>query len=282
MTSTTPHHDTDIANVDQAAAWNGQEGAHWATHRDEGGGLEAVVLDAARLTDGSRVLEVGCGTGEMARMAARRVGRGGVVGLDLSGLMLDLARRDAAAEGLANVRFEQGDAQVHPLPPASFDAVVSHFGVMFFADPVAAFANLRGALVAGGRLAVVVPAEAERCDWYVRPLQALLGPRPSLGTEPSPMFSLADPRRSEAVLRAAGFEEVAVEAVDATLRFGVDVETAVRFFLGAGPAAAAIEAAGLDEGEARRRLTEVLAPALGPDGVRLPGAHWLLTARAPG
>ena len=271
-----------IANVDQAAAWNGPEGRHWSTQRDEGGGLEQVVLDAAGLAAEHRVLDVGCGTGDLARAAARRVPEGAVLGLDLSEVMIEIARRDAAAQGLANVTFEVGDAQVHPLPEGAFDAVVSHFGVMFFADPVAAFANLARALRPGGGLVCVVPAAMERCDWYVRPLAALLGREPTPETEPSGMFSLADPDHVVEVLRGAGLEGASLVPVDRTLRFGADVEAAVRFYLGAGPTSAAITKAGLDRSEAEARLRTALEPHLGDDGVRIAGAHWLVTATRPG
>ena len=135
-----------IANVEMAAAWDGEEGDEWtenaerydATDRWIGARFEALA-DIAR---GDDVLDVGCGTGKATRSAARRASPGSVLGIDLSSRMLDHARRHSEEEGLTNVRYVQGDAQVYPFEPASFDIAISSFGAMFFADPVAAFTNI--------------------------------------------------------------------------------------------------------------------------------------------
>src|SRR5947207_15665723 len=111
----------------------------------------ALILDAAALRPGGNVLDVGCGCGGTTLAAARLVAPGRALGLDLSGPMLARAQADAEAAGLGNASFRQGDAQVEPLEPASFDTVISRFGVMFFADPVAAFAHIRSAPRAGTR-----------------------------------------------------------------------------------------------------------------------------------
>src|SRR5690242_10567588 len=114
-----------------------------------------LILRAAALRAGLNVLDVGCGSGGTTLAAARLVAPGRVLGLDLSGPMLAQARAGAEAAGLANVTFQQGDAQVESLEPAGFDIAISRFGVMFFADPVAAFANIRSATRPGGRLVFV-------------------------------------------------------------------------------------------------------------------------------
>jgi ubiquinone/menaquinone biosynthesis C-methylase UbiE len=106
---------------------------------------------------------VGCGCGASTLEIARRVGRAGaVLGVDVSSVMLARARQRAAEAKLAQVAFENADAQVHAFKPACFDAVCSRFGVMFFTEPVAAFANLRGALRTGGRLGFVCCAPSSR------------------------------------------------------------------------------------------------------------------------
>src|SRR5690606_21544715 len=157
------------------------------------------------------------------------------VGVDLSALMIDRARAAAAASGIGNAHFEHGDVQVHPFRTAAFDVAVSHFGVMFFEDPVAAFANVARALRPGGTLASVCPQAMERCDWYAVPLTALLGHQPTRAEAPSKMFSLAEPSDVVAVLRRAGFVDVTLKSAPAALRFGADVATATRFFVGSGP-----------------------------------------------
>ena len=170
-----------IVNREQSAAWNGPEGAHWAkvserrvAHVD----LSAPLLDAVRIERADAVLDVGCGIGEMTLDAARRAADGSATGIDLSELMIDRARISAAAAGVDNASFFAGDAQVHRFVPGSFDVVVSHFGSMFFGDPVTAFKNLATAMRPGGRLALVCPQAMDRCTWYVEPLAGLLGRSP--------------------------------------------------------------------------------------------------------
>jgi ubiquinone/menaquinone biosynthesis C-methylase UbiE len=150
-----------IVNVEQAEEWDGPNGEYWVTHQAR---FDSVIspyhtelLAAAAPAPGERVLDIGCGNGLTSRDAARAVGeRGEVLGVDLSGPMLGLARRLAKDEGLGNVRFEQADAQVYPFPPAGYDLVMSRYGVMFFNDPVAAFSNIATGVRPGGRLAMVV------------------------------------------------------------------------------------------------------------------------------
>ena len=116
--------------------------------------LGRPALDALAARPGERILDIGCGGGDTVLDLARRVAPdGSIVGIDVSAAVLAFARR--AAEGLGQVRFIQADAQAPPFAPASFDAAFSRFGVMFFADPVAAFANIRRSLRPGGRLAFV-------------------------------------------------------------------------------------------------------------------------------
>ena len=154
----------DVVNSEQAKAWNGPEGVHWARNQDRWNavneGFNEPLLEAAAITGTHRVLDLGCGSGQTTRLAARRASEGGALGLDLSGPMLAEARARAEREGIANVSFTRGDAQVHPFEPGAFDVAISRFGVMFFADPVAAFANIGRALRPGGRLAFVCPADA--------------------------------------------------------------------------------------------------------------------------
>lgn len=119
-----------------------------------------AMLDAALLRPGERVLDVGCGHGTSPLEAAERVAASGrVVGVDISAVMLEPARQRVAAAGVDNVELLQADAQVHPFEPASFDVVISRFGMMFFDDPEAAFGNLARALQPGGRLVFVCPQD---------------------------------------------------------------------------------------------------------------------------
>jgi SAM-dependent methyltransferase len=277
----------DIANTAQAAAWNGPEGANWAqasARRVGDADLILPLVEAAGIDGGDRVLDVGCGTGALARLAARRARWGHAVGVDLSTPMIDQARAEAAAEGVANVTFEVADAQVHPFARESFDVAVSHFGAMFFADPAEAFANIAAALRPRGRLGVVCPQSMDRCDWYGAPLAALLGHRPTPEEAPSAMFSLSDADLVEQLLTGAGFDEVQLRPLDASLWFGDSPGVAADFYLGSGPVRALLERPGssLTEESARHALERAVTPFLTRDGVRIPGAHWLVTARRAG
>lgn len=269
-----------VANAEQAAAWNGPEGASWAEHsadRAPDGDLIDLLLGAAAVPPDVRVLDIGCGTGELTRQAARRAGRGLALGVDLSAHMIELARRESEAQGVANAVFEVGDAQTHAFARASFDLALSHFGTMFFADPTAAFRNIARALQPDGRLWFVCPQAMDRCDWYTVPLAALIGRAPDAETAPSAMFSLADAATVQRVLTAAGLHPVGLTPVEQTLWFGADVPTAVDGFLGAGPVRAIVERdPALTADQARARLEAALAPYLTADGVRIPGAYWLV------
>jgi SAM-dependent methyltransferase len=276
--------DEPIANVSQARAWNGPEGAHWAT-LGEGAtaGLVGHLVAAAGIGVAAAVLDLGCGTGDATRWAARQATGGHVLGVDLSAPMIERARELTAAAGLANVGYAVGDVQVRAFEPASFDIAISHFGTMFYADPVVAFANVRGALRPGGRLVFVCPQAMATCDWYVVPMQALLGHPPSPEETPSVMFSLADPDEVRDVLTRAGFAPVDVEPLHEPLLFGEDLDAAVDFMLGSGPVRGVLDARpDIAAGDPRRLLEEALAPYLAPDGVRLPGAHWLVSAHVDG
>ncbi|MEU8543895.1 methyltransferase domain-containing protein [Streptomyces sp. NPDC048717] len=276
----------EIANTAQAQAWNGPEGAHWARHQDRwnavNGGFDEPLLTAARITAGHHVLDIGCGSGRTTLLAALRAPRGRAEGLDLSGPMLAEARARAASEGAANVSFTQGDAQVHPLEPARFDAAISRYGVMFFSDPEAAFGNIGRALRPGGRLAFVCPAEPALNGWVVA-LAALRGILP-LGDFDRPgqpgMFSLASTDRVRSVLGAAGFTGVDAERVTADGVWGESAEDAADFLLSSGPGRhlmGQVEPA--EQARARRVLVDHLRDHEGTGGtVRLRSTSWLVTA----
>ena len=280
--------DVAAGNRDMAAAWDGDEGAHWSAHasRYERGAApyRERLLESAALVPGERVLEVGCGAGRTTRDAARMVAPNGrVLGLDLSASMLELARASAVADGLDNVTFQQADAQVHGFADASYDVVLSQFGVMFFADPVAAFTNVHRAVVRGGRTLFMVWQGLDRNDWAAS-LRTVLAagrelPMPPPGA-PGP-FSWADPDAVRPILETAGFTEVAFTDVSADFRIGADPDDAFAFVRGMGVTRSLLT--DLDEATASRALDElrdVFADHHSAAGVVFRSAAWLVAARA--
>ncbi|MFP5376946.1 MAG: class I SAM-dependent methyltransferase [Acidimicrobiia bacterium] len=277
-----------VANVEMARAWDGEEGERWAAHADRyeaaAARLAGRLVDGPFVSPGDAVLDVGCGTGWAARRLARRAHPGAVLGVDLSSRMLDEARRRAAAEGVANLSFEQADAQVHPFADESFDVVVSSFGALFFADPVAAFANLRRALRPGGRLALLAWRDMTSNPWVtaIRDALALGRALPDPPPHAPGPFGLADAGHVRSVLAGAGFAGVELEPVDGAVRLGADADDAWGFVRTLGIVKGLTE--DLDEAgreQAFARVRAALAEAAGADGVRFASAAWLVTAHRP-
>jgi SAM-dependent methyltransferase len=275
-----------IANVEQAAAWDGSEGDHWAEHADryEAAGRRQWqrFLDADLLLAGDVVLDIGCGTGKSTRDAARVASRGHAHGVDLSARMLAVGRERAAAEGLANVSFDQADAQVHPFDVDACDIAISSFGAMFFGDPVAAWTNIGRAVRPGGRVAVLAWRELARNEW----LQAFRGALAAGRTLPEPPpgvpgpFGLADSDRVRTIFDEAGFTGVEFAAIDEPIEFGRDAEDAFGFARGAGIVEGLTQ--DLDDASKARALDalrSVMVEHETHDGVLLGTSAWLITAQ---
>ena len=275
-----------VANVDQANAWDGDEGAHWSAHADQYDlGITAHqehLLRAAALTPTDDVIDIGCGNGASTLGAASTVVEGSVLGVDLSSSMLRVAADRARRAGLDNVEFLQADAQVHLFAPEAADVVISRFGAMFFADLVAAYTNLAAALRPGGRLAVLAWQAMAANEWQLAIRDALAAgrdlPLPPPGTPGTP-FGLADAERDHEILTEAGFENVSVDPVLLPIVLGSDVDATYAFVSTTGIAKGLL--ADLDD-EARAAALATLRATIEahatPDGVRLDSAAWLITA----
>jgi SAM-dependent methyltransferase len=269
-----------------AAAWDGDEGAEWARDWERYdravAGHHARLMATAAVGPAERVLDVGCGNGETSRACARLARAGSVMGVDLSSSMLERARQLAGDEGLTNVVFEHADAQVHRFPPAAFDVVVSRFGTMFFADPIAAFVNLARATRQGGRIVMVAWQGLQANEW-LREVRMSLAAGRSLPTPPAGLpgpFAQADPDQVLGVLAGAGFEDVAMQAVEEPFWLGADTDDAFAFMSTGGLARGLLQ--DLDE-PSRRRALEMLRTTLeryaGAGGVALGSAAWIISAR---
>ncbi|OOC53622.1 MULTISPECIES: class I SAM-dependent methyltransferase [Nocardiopsis] len=273
-----------IANHEQHRIRNGADGRHWAEHHQRydtmAAGFTEPLLGAAAIAHAHRVLDIGCGTGQTTRSAARRAYRGHAVGIDLSAPMLERARRTAAAEGVGNAEFEPGDAQVHPFPSGGFDAVISRAGVMFFADPVAAFANIGRALRPGGRLAFVCHRDPGEEVQAVFAALAEYLPAPDPNDSAPGTADFADPDHIRTVLGQAGFDEAAAIPTEILSVIGTDAADAADFLL-AGQLRDAVH--GMDRSaleKARRAVTAALRDCESGGAVRIPARGWLVTARA--
>lgn len=276
---------TKIANVEMAEAWDGEEGAGWAENADryDATGVaiwqQFLAADLIRVDD--QVLDVGCGTGHSSRDVARLAPSGSVLGVDLSSRMLALARERSAADGLTNTEFVQADAQVHAFEPEAVDIAISSFGVMFFEDRDAAFANIGRAVRPGGRIAFLAWRELTENEWLVALREALAAgrdlPAPPVGA-PGP-FGLADVAGARASLAGAGFSEVTFAPIDEAVCLGTDAEDAFSFVRTLGLFRGLTE--GLDHAtraDTVARVRAMLTDHETADGVLLESAAWLITA----
>lgn len=277
---------SSISNAQQAEYWNGPAGERWAALQ------ESIDLHLGEITDalirfaaprpGERVLDVGCGCGTTTFLLALRVEPEGTVsGIDISVPMLNVARARAMAQN-ADIMFAEADASDYPFQPV-FDLVFSRFGIMFFADPVAAFAHLRTALAPGGRLAFVCWRRFDENLWAWDAMQTavhLLPPQePADPFAPGP-FAFADTARLRHVLESAGFSKIDIERFDGSVNMGASVEVAAAEALNVGPLARA--ATGLDEAtrdKIRRAVAGAYERYLTPSGVMPPAACWLVRAK---
>ena len=256
------------------------------------GGLSyhsAIPLAKLPLPAGARAVDVGCGWGDTAIELARKVGPAGkVLGLDCCDAFMDKGRRDAVAAGLTNIRFVEADVQTYPFEP-EFDFAFSRFGMMFFANPVAAMRNVRSALRPGGALMFITWRTLDDNPWLGMPKQVVSRFLPPPGDDaqtcgPGP-FSMANPEIVSAQLKAAGFTDVSFERVDGPVMIGRDVDQAVAFQLALGPAGEMVREAGAlakarhDEIDAA--LREELARHLKSDGVWMASSSWTIRARNP-
>ena len=274
------------ANAEMQRSWDGDSGAFWTARADyfdrSMARYHVRLMAAAAISAGERVLDIGCGNGQTTRDAARATVHGRVLGLDLSSEMLAYARRRAADDGVTNATFEQADAQVYPFKPESFDVAISRAGSMFFGDPVAAFANVAGALRPGGRLALLTWQALGVQEWFSSFVAALaVGrdlPTPPPGA-PGP-FSLADPDRVKAILGDAGFTGVGLEAVHEPMCFGTDAADAAEFVMGM----LGWLLGDLDDADRARALDALHATMSAhetPDGVVFQSGGWIVQATRP-
>ena len=277
---------TALVNIEQAEAWDGAEGNRWALHEeryDRATAAHAVhLLRAAAIRPDDRVLDIGCGCGATTRQAAELAAHGPALGVDLSEEMLTRARQRASEQRLGNVTFLKTDAQVHAFDSEAFDVVISKYGAMLFADPIAAFRNIAKAVRPGGRLALLAWRELDTNVWVTQIRAALAAgrelPQPPPNA-PGP-FGFADPDHVRRVLDGAGWSDVKLTDIAEPVRLGDDPDDAFAFVSQMGIAQGLLEEL---DGTARdvslQRLQATLREAMTDSGVTLPSRSWLVTSR---
>ncbi len=272
---------------DQTALWNGPAGNAWVESQELIGQVlkpfEDLLVDAIAPETMTRLLDVGCGTGSTTRALARRLGPNSrSTGVDISEPMIAAARACAARDGLS-VTFLLADAQTHAFEPASFDTIVSRFGVMFFDDPVQAFANLRRAAAEGSRLLFVAWRSAAENPFMTlaeRVAAPLLPNLPVRRTNEPGQFAFGDGDRVRRILKASGWSEIDIQPIDVPCTIPESqLESYVTRF---GPVSRVLHEAGET---ARAQFIEKVRAALVPyvhaSEVRFTGACWMVDARGP-
>ena len=249
-----------------------------------------AVFPSLPVKPGERVLDVGCGFGDTAIQLARRVGpQGSVTGIDCCDAFLAFGRRDAAAAGLSNVTFIEGDVQSHAFEPVH-DFVFSRFGTMFFENPVAGLRNMRKALKPGGLMTMIVWRSLDDNPWVGLPKQVVLKylPQPDADARscgPGP-FSMADREMVTAMLKSAGYVDPAFKRVDAPVLVGATAKDSIDFQLALGPAGEVFREAGeLAEqrrGEIEAALSEALSAYETEEGIAMASSSWVIAAANPG
>ena len=254
------------------------------THHSE------AIFPSLPVKQGERVLDVGCGFGDTAIQLARRVGpQGSVTGIDCCEAFLEFGRKDAAAAGLSNVTFIEGDVQSHGFEPVH-DFVFSRFGTMFFENPVVGLRNMRTALKPGGLMTMIVWRSIDDNPWLGLPKQVVLKYLPQPGADarscgPGP-FSMADREMVTTMLKSAGYVDPAFKRVDAPVLVGATAKDSMDFQLALGPAGEVFREAGELAEQRRAEIETALSEAISAyetdEGIAMASSSWVITASNPG
>lgn len=249
-----------------------------------------AVFPSLPVYPGDRVLDVGCGFGDTAIKLAKIVGdEGEVVGVDCCDAFLDYAREDIAAKGIGNIKLMRGDAEI-ALPNDQFDFAFARFGTMFFANPVAGLRNMRKALRPGGRMVHIVWRNRADNPWLSMAKDIVLEFLPAPGDDaltcgPGP-FSMANEETVRAMMKAAGYDNIELQRVDAPVLVGHDVQDAIDFQLAIGPAGEVFREAGAEAEAKREQIEAAMAKAINQqkiaaDGIVMDSSSWVISATNP-
>jgi len=275
-------------NEAQAEYWNSANGLKWVQFQEELDATMAamldLVLDAAALQPGEDVLDIGCGAGAGCLRAAEQVAPAKVLGVDISEPLLAKADERVAEAALPNVSFLCADAQIHPFEEARYNALVSRFGVMFFEDPAAAFANLRRATRPGGRMVFVAWSNLESNPWFLIPqkaAEARLAPLPPADNWAPGPLAFQDQDFVLGLLEKAGWAGRGAQEVEAMLTPPGGIEDAARLSVRLGPAARILrahEGTDADAAAIAEAVAKELAPYERSGRIEVPARVHLVTA----
>jgi len=273
-------------NDEQTTLWNGSAGRAWIEVQpllDEIlGPFANLLVQAVATRSAHRVLDIGCGTGATTLAVARVLGvNGEVVGVDISEPMIGVARARAAHDD-STATFICADAQTCPFEPASFDMIISRFGVMFFENSVSAFANLRRTATVDAELCLLAwrgPAENPFMTTAERAAAPLLPNIPAREPDAPGQFAFADSGRVARILEEGGWADIGVQPLDVACAF--PEKELVRYFTQLGPLGRVLHES---DAPTRARIIERVRVAFNPyvhgDEIRFNTACWKITARS--
>ncbi|MEM6627725.1 MAG: class I SAM-dependent methyltransferase [Pseudomonadota bacterium] len=275
-----------MSNDDQSEYWNGPAGQRWVDHSNRLEDMLAPfaerVLEVAEIQAGEHVLDIGCGAGLLTMKAAQTAG--GALGVDISAPLIVLARQRASRDN-SIARFKLADASVFSTETKA-DVVASRFGVMFFDDPVAAFANIKASTKSEGRLCFACWQAMPLNEWVFAPLQATLPllkepPTPPAPNEPGP-FAFANKDRVAELLTQAGWTNISIEPFTPPIKLPADdIESTAKFTLGIGPLSRVLEEQNLEPAAIEAALVDQLSSAVTDDGfITMGSAAWIVCADA--
>jgi len=274
----------------QRKFWNSESANKWVTNNQSMDRLLAPLtenlFEIAQVQTGEAVLDIGCGVGTTTRQVGRTTGPDGrVLGLDISAPMLAAAREKSEA---AHVSFLEADAASHDLSDAAFDLAFSRFGIMFFAEPIVAFTNIRGALTPGGRIAMACWGPRVDNPWFQMPadiVEKYFGSQPAMPARAPGPTAFGEKNYVEDILSNAGFENIQIETKTIELDAGDELQQAAKYALFSGPASRAVAQHKPDQDVLDAMVADVearLQPYQTAEGIRISGQVHYLTAVGAG